>query len=118
VGGTPTTTPLPAATTPQKFDVTLDVPAPTAAGSTMTIVAHTTISGAKKTAQGVVCQVSFTPAGGIPLPAAQTTDATGTATFAVDIPGTTPAGAYTVRVQATWGTGHISATWEVQAKIT
>ena len=117
---TPTATLAPAVTTPQQFTIMLDVPTPTTQGATMTIITHAsvTVNGQMKPAQGVVCQITFTPMGGIPFPSEQTTDISGTATFAVAIPATTPPGDYTVHVRATWGGGGFAANWDALAKIT
>ncbi len=114
--GTVTATLAPAVTTPQRFAIAVELPAPTAPGGTMTVVVHAT--AATKPAQGVTCQISFTPLGGITLPGSAATDATGSISFAVAIPATTPPGTYTVHVHATWGTSGFAANWDVLAKIT
>jgi len=126
--GIATATLAPAVTTPQKFAITFDVPTPAAHGETLTIITHAIVAdkfdsnglpiGAQKPAQGVVCQLTFLPAGSIPLPAMQTTDVSGTASFAIALPATTPPCTYTVHVHATWGTGGFAANREVLVKIT
>ncbi|MBA3825671.1 MAG: hypothetical protein H0X24_17465 [Ktedonobacterales bacterium] len=129
IAGTITPTLAPAVTTPQQFAILLEVTTPTAHGETMTIVAHAVVAskydstnglpvGPTRPAQGITCQLTFTPAGGIAPPSAQMTDVSGTAAFAVPIPTTTVPGNYMVHVHAAWGTSVFAANREVQVKIT
>ena len=123
--GTATATLVPAVTTPQRFALRLDVPAPTAAGGAMTITAHALVgafdsqgnlTGPTKAAQGVACRLSFDPAAAITLPGAQTTDDKGAIVFTIVIPSGTPAGTYKVHGSAAWASFH--ADYYVLAKIT
>jgi hypothetical protein len=102
---------------PQRFGATLQIPTPVAPGGSLTVLAHTVLAtGDHAAAPGVTCQLVFPSASGIPAPPTQHTDATGTATFTVPIPLTTPAGGYLVTLHATWGV--FAATYEVTATVT
>jgi hypothetical protein len=126
--GTVTVTTAPAVTTPQQFAILLSADTPAAHGTTMTVVAHAVVAehfdgsglpvGNTRPAQGVTCQITITPAGGITLPTAQKTDVSGTASFAVTIPATTPPGTYIIHVHATWTPGGFAADRNLSIKIT
>lgn len=102
--------------TPQKFVAKLAPIVMGQPGGSFAITALTTLAKTGKPAPGVICHLTFAANAHIPAPPPQTTDATGTTTWTISIPATTPRGSYQVLLNATWQDG-FKASWQSTATV-